>query len=92
MAWNESLPAIRQPFKQDSILNLGLPTKQAEVSFSINRRGRVSSVDVLSAEPDDRSTRNEAGRAVRDLQFRPAIVEGSSKRLKDVQVLYSFTD
>lgn len=91
-AWNESLPAIRVPFKEGSFLNIDFESKQVDLSFSINSRGRVSSVEVLTATPDDKRTRNEASRAVRELQFRPAIVDGDSERLRDVQIRYLFNE
>ncbi len=90
IAWDESLPAIRKPHRGNSILNVDLAYNRLDLSFTINSRGKVSAVKVLGAEPDERSVRRKALRALRDVQFRPAIVGGKATRLRDVQIRYLF--
>jgi outer membrane biosynthesis protein TonB len=87
-AWHESLPAIEKPPRTDSILALEFEYNQVDLSFNISRRGAVSSVDVLEASPDERRVRTKAARALRDVQFRPAIFDGKTKRVRDVQIRY----
>lgn len=87
-AWHESLPATEKPPRSDSILTLEFEYNQVDLSFNISRRGAVSSVDVLEATPDERRVRIKAARALRDVQFRPAIVDGKAKRVRDVQIRY----
>jgi TonB family protein len=90
IAWDESLPAIRKPHRGNSILNVDLAYNRLDLSFTINSRGKVSAVKVLGAEPDERSVRRKALRALRDVQFRPAIVGDKATRLRDVQIRYLF--
>ncbi len=87
-AWHESLPAVEKPVSTDSILALEFGYNQVDLSFNISRRGAVSSVDVLAAAPDERRVRRKAARALRDVQFRPAIVDGKAERVRDVQIRY----
>ena len=87
-AWNKSIAAIEKPLKTNSILNVELEYNRVDLSFNISRRGSVTSVDVLVASPDERSVRRKAQRAVRDVQFRPSIVDGEATRLRDVQMRY----
>ena len=87
-AWHESLPAIEKPVRTDSILALEFAYNQVDLRFNISRRGAVSSVDVLEAAPDQRRVRIKAARALRDVQFRPAIFDGRAERVRDAQIRY----
>ena len=87
-AWHESLPAIEKPVRTDSILAVEFEYNQVDLRFNISRWGAVSSVDVLEASPDQRRVRIKAVRALRDVQFRPAIVGGRAERVRDAQIRY----
>ena len=89
-AWNESVPATQLPVQDDPFWNLNLSYNQIDLKFSISSRGGASSTKVIGSVPDETSVRSEARRAVRDMQFRPAIFAGRSRRVRDVQIRYLF--
>lgn len=89
-AWNESVPATQLPVQDDPFWNLNLSYNQIDLKFSISSRGGASSTKVIGSVPDEKSVRSEARRAVRDMQFRPAIFAGRSRRVRDVQIRYLF--
>lgn len=91
-AWSEALASTQKPVNPDPFWQLDLPYNQVDVSFSVSSRGGVSSVDVISSIPDERSVRRKASRALREINFRPAIVKGRGKRVKDVRIRYRFLE
>ncbi len=90
-AWNDSAPMARFPMPFAG-WQLNPAFNVVEVEFNISSRGRVSSVDTLSAEPDERRVRSDARRGVRDIRFRPAIIDGEQERRRDVRMRYKFLD
>jgi len=40
--------------------------------------------------PDERLVERRATRALRDIRFRPSIVEGKPKRIRDLQLRYYY--
>jgi len=99
-AWSESLPSTGLPtfaavtplqttsLDPREILNMNY--NRVDLSFNLSSRGRASSIDVLAAVPDERRVQRKAIRAIRGIHFRPRIVEGKNKRMKDVQIQYQF--
>lgn len=87
-AWHEDLPSTRQPDAIASFAAVFEPTSRVELSFRINSTGRVSSVDVISAEPDERGVRREALRALREVRFRPLLIDGRTESLDDATIVY----
>lgn len=85
-AWDEDAPNVREPVSDNAFWELAIDYHQVDVEFNISSRGRVSSVDIVAAEPDDRGSRRYARNGVRDLRFRPVLVEGRGQRLRDVQM------
>lgn len=88
MAWHEDLPSTRQPDAIESLSAVPEPNSRVELSFRINSRGQVSSVDVISAEPDERGVRREAWRALREVHFRPLLIDGRTESLDDASIVY----
>jgi len=60
------------------------------LKFNINTRGRVSSVDSVRSVPDDERVSREASRAIREVRFRPAYVDGKAIRVRGAQIRYLF--
>ena len=91
-AWDEDAKSIIKPLSTDPLLRVELPYYQADLSFRISTRGKPSSIDidVLSMNPDERLVERRATRALRDIRFRPSIVEGKPKRIRDLQLRYYY--
>ena len=87
-AWHEDLPSTRQPEAFADLGPLPEPDSRVKLAFRINSRGQVSSVDIISAEPDERHARREAWRALREVRFRPWIVDGRAESLEDATIVY----
>ncbi len=92
-AWLDALDSTPMPTSKDPFWQLDLPYRYADISFSVSSRGKASSVDVLATGPDGQKTgRRSIWRAVRDIHFRPAIIDGRTRRMKDVHMRYRFLD
>ncbi len=89
-AWSEDLPSSPQPLQDFPLTNIVPQLGYVDLEFNVSRTGNVSSVDVISASPDERRGRRLASRAVRDISFRPAIVEGDTKRVRDFRLRYYY--
>jgi len=90
VAWNEALPYSQQPPQPSVVADLALQYQKAEVSFTVNRNGETSSVKVLSTDSDDVRFRRNARSGVREMRFRPRIVEGRSQRVRNVRMQYLY--
>lgn len=88
IAWDESAPNVRKPVSENAFWEFEHDYHQVDLEFRITSRGGVSSVDILSAEPDDRRSRRIARRTARDLHFRPPLENGRGQRLRDVQMRF----
>ena len=91
-AWSEALDSTPKPVSLAPRWQLDIAHSQAELSFSVNSRGNVSSVRVIESTPDERDVQRRARRALRDIQFRPAVINGRGKRVKDVHIIYRFIE
>ena len=89
-AWDEDAKSIIKPLSTDPLLRVELPYYQADLSFRISTRGKPSSIDVLSMNPEERFVERRAYRALRDIRFRPSIIEGKPKRIRDLQLRYYY--
>ena len=89
-AWHENARAVLKPMSDDPLLQIGLPQNLVDLKFNINTRGRVSSVDAVRSVPEDDRVAREASRAIREVRFRPAYVDGKATRVRDVQMRYLF--
>lgn len=89
-AWHENARAVLKPMSDDPLLQIGLPQNLVDLKFNINTRGRVSSVDAVRSVPKDERVAREASRAIREVRFRPAYVDGKATRVRDVQIRYLF--
>lgn len=85
-AWDEDAPNVREPVSDNAFWEHEIDYHQVDFEFNISSRGRVSGVDIIAADPDDRGSRRYARNGVRDLRFRPAMEEGRGQRLRDVQM------
>lgn len=86
--WEDGARSIPMPLLEDELFAMNLPINQVDVSFRVSSNGRVSSVDALATQPNERRIRSRAVRAVRELKFRPAIYEGRAKTRRYVQMRY----
>ena len=87
IGWEDDIPATQRPSLEDPIFAVNLPVNTVDLSFRVNAVGRVSGVDALRIEPDERRVRSDAVRAARALRFRPALYEGRA-RARSVQMRY----
>ncbi|PCI79761.1 MAG: hypothetical protein COB20_04030 [SAR86 cluster bacterium] len=91
-SWTEALDSTPMPQSKNPFWQLDYPFKYADVSFSVNSRGKASSVDVLATGPEDLDSKRSIWRSVRDIHFRPAIIDNKARRVKDVRMRYQFID
>ena len=91
-AWSEALESTPMPVNEDPFWQIDHDFIYADVSFSVNSRGKASSVDVLATVPDELETKRSIWRSVRDIHFRPAIIDNKARRVKDVRMRYRFVD
>lgn len=91
-AWSEALESTAMPSNDDPFWRVDHPFKYADISFSVNSRGRASSVDVLAKGPEEFETKRSVWRSVRDITFRPALIDNKMRRVRDVRMRYQFID
>lgn len=91
-SWTEELDSTPMPQSKKSSWRLDHPYKYADVSFSVSSRGKASSVDVLATGPEEVDSKRSVWRSVRDIHFRPAIIDNKARRVKDVRMRYQFID
>ncbi|MDP6536795.1 MAG: hypothetical protein QGG02_10790 [Gammaproteobacteria bacterium] len=86
-AWHEDARSILKPVTDDPLLRIDLAYEMVELNFRLSSRGKASSIKYV-VERDATSVDREAYRALRDIRFRPAIIEGKPKRLRELQLRY----
>lgn len=91
-SWTEALDSTPMPQSKNPFWQRDYPFKYADISFSVNSRGKASSVDVLATGPEELDSKRSVGRSVRDIHFRPALIDNKARRVKDVQMRYQFID
>tara|TARA_B110000444_G_scaffold95852_1_gene90772 strand:- start:144 stop:1583 length:1440 start_codon:yes stop_codon:yes gene_type:complete len=92
ISWTEALRSTPMPQSKNPLWQLDNPFKYADISFSVSSRGRASSVDVLATAPEELDSKRSISRSVRDIHFRPAIIDNKARRVKDVHMRYRFVD
>lgn len=91
-SWTEALDSTPMPRSEDTLWRLDYPFSYADVSFSVSSRGKASSVDILATGPDELESKRSIWRSVRDIHFRPAVIDNKARRVKDVRMRYQFVD
>ena len=91
-AWNESLPSTPKPIADNPALELELNYNQVDLSFEVNSSGRTASREVLKATPPERSVERKASRALREIHFRPAIIDDKATGVRDLQIRYRYVE
>jgi len=91
-SWAEPLESTPMPRNDDPFWEVDYPFKSADLSFSVSSRGGASSVDVLATDPEDLDSKRSIWRAVRDVHFRPAIIDDRARRVRDVRMRYRFAE
>ena len=89
-AWHENARAVLKPVSEDPLLQIGLPQNLVDLKFNISSRGRVSSVDVIRSVPEDQRVSREGARAIREIRFRPAYIDGRATRIRNARMRYIF--
>ena len=87
-AWSEALGSTAKPFGDNPLLNIEIVSDEVDLSFSVSSRGDVSSVKILDSSTGRRSVERKARKAARDIQFRPAIVDGKGIRVRNARIRY----
>lgn len=90
VAWQKGVPDVPQPGSAPEFLNVDLAYNYVDATLSISSSGKVSAVEVIAAHPEERHVERAAWKALREIQVRPAMVEGRAKRLRDVHIRYAF--
>lgn len=88
LAWEEDVGSVPRPLLEDPVFAMELPVAYVDLSFRVNGNGKVSGIDVLQVESDERRLRRDAVRAARAMRFRPALYEGRSRARPQVQLRY----
>lgn len=91
-SWIEELESTPMPRSSNPLWELDFPYQYADVSFSVNSRGTASSVDVLATGPEGMESKRSVWRSVRDIHFRPAIIDNRPRRVKDVRMRYQYVE
>lgn len=90
VALEQAAPGVEMPALAAS-QGIPMPEHVVLMSFTINTRGDVSSVKTIDAESEESTVRRRAVRAVRQLRFRPSIIEGKNKRVRGALLNYQFS-
>jgi hypothetical protein len=91
-SWTKALDSTQMPQSENLFWRLDYPFKYADVSFSVSSRGKASSVDILATGPEELDSKRSVWRSVRDIHFRPAIIDNRARRVKGVHMRYQFID
>ncbi|MEX0963962.1 MAG: hypothetical protein WDZ52_07990 [Pseudohongiellaceae bacterium] len=91
-SWTEALESTPMPSNDDPFWQVDYPFMTADLSFSVSSNGRASSVDILATDPEELDSKRSLWRVVRDIHFRPAIIDDRARRVKDVRMRYRFVD
>lgn len=90
VAWQEGLPDVAMPVTTAGFLQMSFAFNSVDATVSVSSAGKVSSVEVLAANPAEQKVERAASNALRGINVRPAIFEGRAKRLQDVHIRYLF--
>ena len=87
-ALSDRLATLAAPSDDTSAWAIELPHAEITVRFGVSRRGRATGVQIDEVGAEDAGLRRAVNRAMKDLQFRPAIADGRSQRLRDQCLLF----
>lgn len=82
-ALSDRLATLAAPNVESSAWNIELPHAEITARFDVSRRGKATGVKIDEAGAEDAGLRRAVNRAMKDFQFRPAIAEGRTQRLRD---------
>ena len=87
-ALSDRLATLAAPSDDASTWAIDLPHAEITVRFGVSRRGKATGVQIDEVGAEDAGLRRAVNRAMKDLQFRPAIADGRSQRLRDQCLLF----
>jgi hypothetical protein len=87
-ALSDRLATLAAPSDDTSAWAIELPHAEITVRFGVSRRGKATGVQIDEVGAEDAGLRRAVNRAMKDLQFRPAIADGRSQRLRDQCLLF----
>ena len=87
-ALSDRLATLAAPSDDTSSWAIELPHAEITVRFGVSRRGKATGVQIDEVGAEDAGLRRAVNRAMKDLQFRPAIADGRSQRLRDQCLLF----
>ncbi len=90
LAWDEDMRAVSMPRAPAHFATLEIEKNRVDAEFRISTKGQVSSVDVLTAEPDDNKVKRTAWRALREISFRPPFVDNRTQTVNNARIRYEF--
>lgn len=82
-ALSDRLATLAAPDVESSAWNIELPHAEITARFDVSRRGKATGVKIDDAGAEDARLRRAVNRAMKDFQFRPAVVKGRTQRLRD---------
>jgi len=85
-AWSDTSPIVAMPVSDHVFWESPTRYHRGVLRFDIGRTGRVSGLDVLEFEPENREVQRDLRKAFQAKRFRPAIAEGRGQRLRDVRM------
>ena len=91
-AWERDLAFVPMPTFDDGLIAFETPIHTIDAKFRVTSSGRVSGVEVLAIKPEDNRARRRAVRAIRKLQFRPALFGNRTRARDHVELRYQITD
>ncbi len=83
-ALSERLATLASPDIGEVGELLDFPEAEFLMRFDVSRRGRATGINIDTEGVDDARLRRAANRALKDLQFRPAVADGRTVRQRDV--------
>ncbi|MDB2505411.1 hypothetical protein N9X92_06830 [Gammaproteobacteria bacterium] len=87
-ALSDRLATLAAPSNDASAWAIELPHAEITARFGVSRRGKATGVKIDEVGAEDAGLRRAVNRAMKDLQFRPAIASGRSQRLRDQCLLF----
>jgi hypothetical protein len=91
-AWTEALDSTPMPENDPPFWQSENAFQYVDLSFDVSSRGIASSVDILATSKEESTSKGRIWRSMRDIDFRPAIIDNKMRRVKDVQLRYQFVD
>ncbi|MBT8147557.1 MAG: hypothetical protein KJN90_11940, partial [Gammaproteobacteria bacterium] len=89
-AWSDSLPFVWRPAVPQSVAGLDaiINYHEVEIEFALSSRGYARSPDIGQSSTDSTRVRRSARRALRNMQFRPFLVDGNWQRVENLRIRY----